>query len=59
MLWRTRRRRATIFIAAVGVLSLVAAGCSDDNGGETGSDGTVEVTLPMRSGADANRGAER
>ena len=45
MVWRTRRRRATIWMAALGVLSLVAAGCSDDDEGETGSDGTVEVTL--------------
>jgi hypothetical protein len=45
MVWRTRRRGATIWMAAVAVLSLVAAGCSDDDGGETGSDGIVEVTL--------------
>ncbi|MGZ8579407.1 MAG: hypothetical protein ACXWWX_07745 [Actinomycetota bacterium] len=45
MVWHTRRRQATIWMAAVAVLSLVAAGCSDDDGGETGSDGTVEVTL--------------
>jgi uncharacterized cupredoxin-like copper-binding protein len=45
MVWRTRRRRATIWMAAIAVLSLVAAGCSDDDGGETGSDGNVEVTL--------------
>jgi uncharacterized cupredoxin-like copper-binding protein len=45
MVWHVRRRRATIRIAALAVLSLVAAGCSDDDGGETGNNGTVEVTL--------------
>lgn len=38
MVLRSRRRRAAIFVAIVGALSLVAAGCSDD---ET----TVDVTL--------------
>jgi len=32
-------------MAGVAVLSLVAAACSDDDGGETSSGGTVEVTL--------------
>ena len=45
MVWHARRRQATIWMAAVAVLSLVAAGCSDDDGGKSGSDGTVEVTL--------------
>jgi iron uptake system component EfeO len=46
MVVRSRRRRAAISVTAVAVLALVSAGCSsDDDGGETGSDGTVEVTL--------------
>ena len=48
MVLRSRRRRAAIFVAIVGALSLVAAGCSDDDGGETGATGggtTVDVTL--------------
>jgi len=45
MVWHARPRRATIWTAALAVLSLVAAGCSDDDGGETGNNGTVEVTL--------------
>jgi uncharacterized cupredoxin-like copper-binding protein len=39
MVWRTRRRRAAITVAAIAVLTLVAAGCSDDDGGETGATG--------------------
>ncbi|HET7929424.1 MAG TPA: hypothetical protein VFM40_07720 [Actinomycetota bacterium] len=52
MVLRSRRRRAAIFVATVTALSLVAAGCSDDDGGETGATGgatgggtTVDVTL--------------
>ena len=48
MVLRSRRRRAAIFVATVGALSLVAAGCGDDDGGETGATGggtTVDVTL--------------
>ena len=51
MVLRLRRRRAAIFVATVGALSLVAAGCSDDDGGETGGTGatgggtTVDVTV--------------
>ena len=48
MVLRSRRRRAAIFVATVGALSLVAAGCSDDDGGETGATGggtTVDVTV--------------
>ena len=52
MVLRSRRRRAAIFVATVGALSLVAAGCSDDDGDttgatgeETGAGGTVDVTL--------------
>lgn len=51
MVLRSRRRRAAIFVAIVGALSLVAAGCSDDDGGETGATGatgggtTVDVTV--------------
>jgi uncharacterized cupredoxin-like copper-binding protein len=39
MVLRSRRRRAAIFVATVAALSLVAAGCSDDEGGETGATG--------------------
>ena len=48
MVLRSWRRRAAIFVATVGALSLVAAGCSDDDGGETGATGggtTVDVTV--------------
>ena len=52
MVLRSRRRRAAIFVATVGALSLVAAGCSDDDGDttgatgeETGAGGAVDVTL--------------
>ena len=48
MVLRSRRRRAAIFAATLGALSLVAAGCSDDDGGETGATGggtTVDVTV--------------
>jgi len=45
MVERSCRRRAAIWVATVAVLALVAAGCSDDDGGETGSGATVEVTL--------------
>jgi len=45
MVERSCRRRAAIWVATVAVLALVAAGCSDDDGGETSSGGTVEVTL--------------
>ncbi|HEX5626850.1 MAG TPA: hypothetical protein VFY08_02405 [Actinomycetota bacterium] len=47
MVLRSCRRRAAIF-ATLGALSLVAAGCSDDDGDETGATGggtTVDVTL--------------
>ena len=53
MVLRSQRRRAAIFVATVAALSLVAAGCSDDEGGETGATGggatgggtTVDVTV--------------
>src|SRR4029453_9039160 len=37
MVLRSRRRRAATFVATLGALSLVAPGCSDDDGGETGA----------------------
>jgi uncharacterized cupredoxin-like copper-binding protein len=51
MVLRLRPRRAAILVATAGALSLVAAGCSDDDGGETGGTGatgggtTVGVTV--------------
>ena len=51
MVLRSRRPRAAIVVATVCALSLVAAGCSDDDGGETGETGatgggtTVDVTV--------------
>lgn len=38
------RRKLLMILAAVGALSLVAAACSDDDGGETGSTGTTGAT---------------
>ena len=48
MVLRSRRRWAAICVAALAALALVAAGCSDDEGGETGATGggtTVDVTV--------------
>jgi uncharacterized cupredoxin-like copper-binding protein len=52
MVLRSRRHRAAILVATVAALSLVSAGCSDDDegatgatGGETGAAGAVDVTL--------------
>ena len=49
---RSRRHRAAISVAAVAVLALVSAACSDDDGGptgatgeETGAAGAVDVTV--------------
>jgi uncharacterized cupredoxin-like copper-binding protein len=52
MVLRSRRRRAAIFVAIVGALSLVAAGCSDD---ETTVDVTVQefAVIPASSSAPA------
>jgi len=52
MVLRSRRRRAAIFLAIVGALSLVAAGCSDD---ETTVDVTVQefAVIPASSSAPA------
>lgn len=42
----TWRRTAAPIVASLAALLLVASSCSDDDeGGETGTDGTVEVTL--------------
>ena len=52
MVLRSRRHRAAIFVATAAALSLVSAGCSDDDegttgatGGEMGAAGAVDVTL--------------
>jgi uncharacterized cupredoxin-like copper-binding protein len=49
MVLRSRRRRAAICVAALAALALGAAGCSDDEGGETGAatggGTTVDVTV--------------
>jgi uncharacterized cupredoxin-like copper-binding protein len=52
MVLRSRRRRAAIFVATVGALSLVAAGCSDD---ETTVDVTVQefAVIPASTSAPA------
>ena len=52
MVLRSRRRRAAIFVATVGALSLVAAGCSGD---ETTVDVTVQefAVIPASSSAPA------
>jgi uncharacterized cupredoxin-like copper-binding protein len=52
MVLRSRRSRAAIFVAIVGALSLVAAGCSDD---ETTVDVTVQefAVIPASTSAPA------
>ena len=52
MVLRSRRHRAAIFVATAAALSLVSAGCSDDDEGTTGATdgemgaaGAVDVTL--------------
>jgi uncharacterized cupredoxin-like copper-binding protein len=52
MVLRSRRRRAAIFVATVGALSMVAAGCSDD---ETTVDVTVQefAVIPASTSAPA------
>jgi len=46
MVLRSRSLRAAISLAAVAVLALGSAACSDDDGGgETGAGGAIDVTL--------------